>query len=46
MDFSWYDLHKEFEGKNASQLLHDVHGELVVVNQDGGAVIIPEVAGQ
>jgi hypothetical protein len=37
MDFSWYDLHKEFEGKNASQLLHDVHGELVVVNQDGGA---------
>ena len=32
-----YDLHKEFEGANASQLLHDVHGDLVTVNQDGGA---------
>jgi hypothetical protein len=37
MDFGWYDLHKQFEGANASQLLHDVHGDPVTVNQDGGA---------
>ena len=37
MDFYWYDLHKEFEGPNAAQLLHDVHGVPVTVNQDGGA---------
>jgi hypothetical protein len=37
MDFDWYDLHKEFEGKNASQLLHDIDGAPVTVNQDGGA---------
>ena len=37
MDFDWYDLHKEFEGANASQLLHDINGDSVTVNQDGGA---------
>jgi hypothetical protein len=37
MDFYWYDLHKEFEGTNATQLLHDIHGKSVNVNQDGGA---------
>jgi hypothetical protein len=37
MDFYWYDLSHEFRGENASQLLHDIDGALVTVNQDGGA---------
>ena len=37
MDFYWYDLHKEFQGTNASLLLHDIDGAPVTVNQDGGA---------
>jgi hypothetical protein len=36
MNFYWYKLHGEFRGANASQLLHDVNGELVRVLQDGG----------
>ena len=37
MDFYWYGLHREFEGANASLLLHDIYGHPVTVNQDGGA---------
>ena len=36
-DRARYDLHKGFEGANASQLLHDINGVPVTVNQDGGA---------
>jgi hypothetical protein len=41
MDFWWYRLHRQFEGANETQLLHDDRGRLVRVNQDGGNAGLP-----